>query len=81
MTKRLGNPAQGIPVTWQIYESCPILIDTIPRMLSDEKRPEDVLKIDADEFGEGGDDSYDCARYGLMVRPTELSTGNFATRY
>lgn len=81
MTKRLGNPDQSIPVTWQIYENCPILIDTIPRMLSDEKRPEDVLKIDADEFGEGGDDSYDCARYGLMVRPSELNTGNFMSTY
>lgn len=32
--------------------------------------PEDVLKTDADEFGEGGDDIYDETRYALASRPT-----------
>jgi hypothetical protein len=27
-----------------------------------------VLKVDIDEDGNGGDDSYDACRYGVMVR-------------
>ena len=32
------------------------------------KNAEDVMKIDADSSGEGGDDLYDAVRYGLMSR-------------
>lgn len=32
------------------------------------KKPEDVLKVDSDEYGFGGDDYYDAFRYGLMSR-------------
>lgn len=81
LTKRLGNPREGLPATWFITESCEDLVRAIPNMIIDEKRPEDVLKIDANEFGEGGDDSYDCARYGLMVRPLNLGGGGFGYRY
>jgi len=81
LTTRLGNPAEGIPATWFIWENCEALIETIPRMLSDEKRAEDVLKIDADEFGDGGDDSYDCARYGIMERPLMPSMVGFQIKY
>jgi len=81
MATRLGNVKENLAPSWFVSDRCPILIDTMPRMLSDEKRPEDVLKIDADEFGEGGDDSYDCARYGIMVRPINLFAGGFATKY
>jgi phage terminase large subunit len=62
----LGNPAQDLPAQVAISESCPRLIETMPMLLSDPRRPEDVLKVDCDEDGEGGDDPYDCARYGLM---------------
>lgn len=37
--------------------------------ISDPKRPEDVLKQDADHDGKGGDDDYDMVRYGLASRP------------
>jgi hypothetical protein len=37
-------------------------------MQTDPKRPEDVLKVDADTEGLNGDDPYDSARYGLMYR-------------
>jgi hypothetical protein len=40
-------------------------------------RPEDVLKVDIDEDGNGGDDAYDGLRYGLMARPA----GSFVMRY
>lgn len=38
-------------------------------MISDPDNPEDALKVDADEDGEGGDDPYDMVRYGAMQRP------------
>jgi len=53
-----------------ILENCTHTIDTITRMIHDDKRPEDVKKVnatDADPFG--GDDCYDMLRYGLMSRP------------
>jgi PBSX family phage terminase large subunit len=38
----------------------------LAQLLHDPNRPEDVLKVDADEEGVGGDDLYDALRYGLM---------------
>jgi phage terminase large subunit len=46
-------------------------IATIPAMIHDPHRPEDVLKVDCDEDGEGGDDFYDMFRYGQMVDAPE----------
>lgn len=37
--------------------------------VSDPDEPEDVLKVDADETGTGGDDHYDQVRYALASRP------------
>jgi hypothetical protein len=37
--------------------------------ITDPKRPEDVLKQDANQDGQGGDDPYDMVRYGLASRP------------
>ena len=37
-------------------------------MVLDEKRPEDVKKVDANDDGLGGDDIYDETRYGLQSR-------------
>lgn len=41
----------------------------VARMAIDPDRVEDALKVDADAAGRGGDDGYDCVRYGLMARP------------
>lgn len=48
--------------------------DTVASMIfdTDGPRPEDVLKVDANENGEGGDDEYDEIRYALMSRPKPL---------
>ncbi|MBK8772196.1 MAG: hypothetical protein IPM06_17480 [Rhizobiales bacterium] len=67
--RRLGDPHRHQTPTVAITTRCPRLLATMPLLLSDPKRPEDVLKIDTDADGEGGDDAYDAARYGLMVRP------------
>lgn len=64
----LGNPEEGIPPRLFISNRCHYLINCLPEMQHDPKRMEDVLKVDCNaETGEGGDDPYDAARYGLMV--------------
>lgn len=53
-----------------IFDTCPISFDCLTRMIHDENRVEDVLKVDAvegDPFS--GDDAYDMIRMGLMSRP------------
>lgn len=45
------------------------LVDCLEAMVTDPDRPEDALKTDANEFGEGGDDDYDEFRYALASRP------------
>jgi len=37
-------------------------------MQHDPNRPEDVLKVDADEDGAGGDDCADCLRYLVATK-------------
>ena len=49
------------------FNTCRRLIETMPLMQQDPKRPEDVLKVDVDEEGRGGDDAYDALRYGVMT--------------
>lgn len=45
------------------------VIECLETRVSDPTDPEDVLKTDADDRGEGGDDAYDMVRYGLASRP------------
>ena len=46
---------------WLITENCEKLIDSLPTLIRDEKRPEDIKKVE-------GDDEADSARYGLYSR-------------
>lgn len=62
----LGDSEVGIFPTLRIAQRCARLIECIPMLEHDPHRPEDVLKIDTDDNGEGGDDPYDAFRYGLM---------------
>ena len=64
---RLGEPSNGIDPRWYIFDTCPRLIECLPSMEHDPHRPEDVLKVDIDENGQGGDDAYDDARMGIMA--------------
>lgn len=43
--------------------------------ISDPDEVEDVLKVDADPTGKGGDDDYDETRYGLAARPAPILKG------
>lgn len=61
-----------IPPQIEISSKCVKLIENIPTLQHDPHRPEDVLKVDIDDDGNGGDDPYDACRYGLMVRFREL---------
>ncbi len=45
------------------------VFDCLEGMVTDPDRPEDALKVDADDYGVGGDDPYDMVRYGLAARP------------
>jgi hypothetical protein len=44
---------------WLITETCPKLIECIPQLVRDDRRQEDIRKVD-------GDDPADAARYGLV---------------
>ena len=46
-----------------IHERCARLIECLPNLQHDPNRPEDVLKVDCDEDGLGGDDTADALRY------------------
>lgn len=45
------------------------VFETLESMVVDPDDPEDALKVDADEYGQGGDDAYDMTRYALAARP------------
>jgi len=45
------------------------LIEQIESIVTDPDRPEDALKVDADDYGIGGDDGWDAFRYLLAARP------------
>ena len=48
------------------FRNCTDVFDTVAGMQFSAREPEDVLKVDADGDGKGGDDAYDAFRYGLM---------------
>lgn len=64
--RRLGDTEADIAPSLFISENCPRLIECLPSLEHDPHRPEDVLKVDTDDDGVGGDDFYDAARYGIM---------------
>lgn len=65
--KRMGDVDAGIAPSVRVFSTCARLIETMPQLQHDPHRPEDVLKTDVDDDGQGGDDCYDGSRYGLMV--------------
>jgi len=65
---RFGEPDAGIAPTLFIHQRCGRLIETLPTLQHDPNRPEDVLKVDADEDGNGGDDAADALRYLVATK-------------
>lgn len=75
--RRLGDVDAGIRPSLFIHERCARLIECLPNLQHDPNRPEDVLKVDCDDDGNGGDDAADAFRYlvqstGRTVRQVKL---------
>lgn len=68
----LGDERQ--PPRLRVSRRCLRLIATMPTLQHDPRRPDDVLKVDADDDGNGGDDAYDGLRYGVMGEPRDGET-------
>jgi hypothetical protein len=65
---RLGDAAGGVPARLFIHERCARLVECLPSLQHDPNRPEDVLKVDVDEDGMGGDDAADALRYLVATK-------------
>ena len=70
--KRLGDPEASIRPTLFIHERCRRLVECLPSLQHDPNRPEDVLKVDPDEDGNGGDDPADTLRYLVASKPPKI---------
>jgi hypothetical protein len=64
----LGVAEGGVRPTLFIHKRCGRLVETLPALQHDPNRPEDVLKVDADEDGVGGDDAADALRYLIATK-------------
>ena len=74
LLKLLGDPREGIEPRLFVSPRCARLIECLPTLVHDDHRPEDVLKVDADEDGRNGDDPYDGVRYGVMARQRKVGS-------
>lgn len=72
--RRLGDVEAGIQPTVFVSRRCARLIECLPSLEHNPYRAEDVLKVDTDDDGLGGDDAYDAARYGLMAATATRTT-------
>jgi phage terminase large subunit len=70
---RFGDVEADIRPSLFIHQRCGRLIETLPTLQHDPNRPEDVLKVDADEDGVGGDDCADCLRYLVATKTRTIS--------
>src|SRR5512138_421587 len=66
--QRFGDVEGGVAAKLFIHRRCERLVETLPALQHDPNRPEDVLKVDADEDGVGGDDAADCLRYLVATK-------------
>ena len=70
--QRLGDVDAGVRQSLFIHRRCARLLECLPSLQHDPNRPEDVLKVDADEEGLGGDDAADACRYLVATKGREL---------
>ena len=63
-----SDPEGGVRPKLCIHRRCGRLVETLPALQHDPSRPEDVLKVDADEDGVGGDDAADALRYLVATK-------------
>lgn len=69
----MGDSERSVAPRLQIVNNCAGLIQCLPELQHDPNRPEDVLKVDTDDDGNGGDDYADGFRYGFMNSVNVLS--------
>ncbi|MEI8291751.1 MAG: terminase family protein [Verrucomicrobiota bacterium] len=69
----LGDVEGGVRPTLFFHKRCGRLIETLPILQHDPNRPEDVLKVDTDEDGVGGDDCADTLRYLVATKSRAVS--------
>jgi hypothetical protein len=67
-----GDPENDVHPTLFVHQRCKRLVETLPTLQHDPNRPEDVLKVDADEDGIGGDDAADALRYLVATKPRTI---------
>jgi hypothetical protein len=70
--KRLGDPDASVRPRLFIHRRCARLVDCLPALQHDPNRPEDVLKVNPDDDGIGGDDSADALRYLVASKPRQI---------
>ena len=70
---RLGDVEAGGAPRLFIHQRCARLIECLPSLQHDPSRPEDVLKVDADEDGIGGDDPADALRYLVATKSRTIT--------
>ncbi len=75
---RLGDPNAGIAPRLFIHRRCARLLECLPTLQHDPNRPEDVLKVDADDEGVGGDDAADALRYLVATKSREVKARKLA---
>ena len=68
-----GDPDAGIRPTLFIHKRCGRLLETLPALQHSPIKPEDVLKVDADDEGIGGDDAADCLRYLVATKSRTIT--------
>ncbi len=66
-------PENRVKPTIFIHSRCKRLVETLPTLQHDPNRPEDVLKVDADEDGIGGDDAADALRYLVATKARTIT--------
>ena len=66
-------PENRVKPTLFIHSRCKRLVETLPALQHDPNRPEDVLKVDADEDGIGGDDAADALRYLVATKARTIT--------
>jgi len=71
--QRLADGGESVRAKLFIHRRCGRLAETLPRMQHDPNRPEDVLTVDADEDGIGGDDAADALRYLIATKSRTIT--------
>ena len=70
--QRFGDKSAKLTPRLFLHARCGRLIETLPGLQHDPHRPEDVLKVDCDDEGMGGDDTADALRYMVATKPRKM---------